>query len=58
MQGPEAAKSMEEQFQKVASEEGHPVKVTCVASQVFAVLPVDGARPLPHLLLSDLQNCV
>lgn len=27
----------------MASEEGHAVKVTCVASQVFAVLPVDGA---------------
>lgn len=43
MQGPEQAKQIEETFQKIASEQGHPVKVTCVASQVFAILPVDGA---------------
>lgn len=50
VQGPEEAKQLEERFQTVASEEGHAVSVTCVASQAFAVLPVDGAPLCPGRL--------
>eukprot|EP00892_Ulva_mutabilis_P009123 jgi/Ulvmu1/6583/UM003_0220.1 len=64
-QGPQEAKQLEERFQTVASEEGHPIKVTCVASQAFAVLPVDGelsrrdfvlAAKLNSLDVSDLEK--
>jgi hypothetical protein len=50
VQGAEQAEQVKQRIAAVGEAEGHPVKVSCVASQVFAVMPEDGAGAIVSLL--------